>query len=116
MLSYDQPIDQAKPDDRKAVPRNALNAGLVSQMSRSEWSLTDQNSRPGIDSAACAFATVAFSPAWPLAALLVVAACFGATGIGWNGVQLSEIARRSPPGEAGTITGASGFITFGGVV
>jgi MFS family permease len=70
----------------------------------------------GIASAACAFATVAFSPAWPLAALLMVAACFGATGIGWNGVQLSEIARRAPPGEAGAITGASGFITFGGVV
>jgi MFS family permease len=70
----------------------------------------------GIASAACAFATVAFSPAWPLAALLVVAACFGATGIGWNGVQLSEIARRAPAGEAGAITGASGFITFGGVV
>ena len=34
----------------------------------------------GIASAACAFATVAFSPAWSLAALLMVAACFGATG------------------------------------
>ncbi len=70
----------------------------------------------GIASAACAFAAVAFSAAWPLAALLAVAACFGATAIGWNGVQLSEIARRAPSGQAGTITGASGFITFAGVV
>src|SRR2546421_3178153 len=70
----------------------------------------------GVASAGFAFATVGFSPAWPLAALLLVAACFGATGIGWNGVQLSEIARRAPLGEAGAITGASGFITFGGVV
>ena len=70
----------------------------------------------GVASAGFAFGTVGFSPAWPLAALLLVAACFGATGIGWNGVQLSEIARRAPPGEAGAITGASGFITFGGVV
>jgi len=70
----------------------------------------------GIASAACAFAAVAFSAAWPLAALLVVAACFGATAIGWNGVQLSEIARRAPSGQAGAITGASGFITFAGVV
>jgi len=70
----------------------------------------------GIASAACAFAAVAFSAAWPLAALLAVAAGFGATAIGWNGVQLSEIARRAPSGQAGAITGASGFITFAGVV
>ena len=70
----------------------------------------------GIASAACAFAAVSFSAAWPLAALLTVAACFGATAIGWNGVQLSEIARRAPLGQAGAITGASGFITFAGVV
>ena len=70
----------------------------------------------GIASAACAFAAVAFSAAWPLATLLAVAAGFGATAIGWNGVQLSEIARRAPSGQAGAITGASGFITFAGVV
>jgi MFS family permease len=70
----------------------------------------------GVGSAACAFATAAFSAAWPLTGLLAVAACFGATGIGWNGVQLSEVARRAPLGQAGAITGASGFITFAGVV
>jgi predicted MFS family arabinose efflux permease len=70
----------------------------------------------GIASAACAFATAAFTPAWPLAASLAVAALFGATGIGWNGVQLSELARHAPLGEAGAMTGASGFITFAGVV
>ena len=70
----------------------------------------------GVASAACAFATAAFTPAWPLAASLAVAAFFGATGIGWNGVQLSEVARHAPLGEAGAITGASGFITFAGVV
>jgi MFS family permease len=31
-------------------------------------------------------------------------------------VQLSELARRAPPGTAGAVTGASGFISFGGVV
>ncbi len=70
----------------------------------------------GIASATCAFATATFSAAWPLAASLTVAAIFGATAIGWNGVQLSELARQAPLGEAGTITGASGFITFAGVV
>src|SRR2546429_3457144 len=70
----------------------------------------------GVASAGFAFGTVGFSPAWPLAALLLVAACFGATGIGWNGAQLSEIAPRPPPGGAGPLTGASGFIPFGGGV
>jgi len=70
----------------------------------------------GIGAAACAFATAAFSPAWPVAACLAVALLFGASGIGWNGVQLAEVARHSPPGQAGAITGASGFITFAGVM
>lgn len=70
----------------------------------------------GIASSACAFATASFSAAWPQAALLAVAAFFGATAIGWNGVQLSEVARQAPAGQAGAITGASGFITFAGVV
>jgi MFS family permease len=70
----------------------------------------------GIAAALCAFATASFSAAWPLATALAVAAFFGATAIGWNGVQLSEVARHAPVGEAGAITGASGFITFAGVV
>jgi MFS family permease len=70
----------------------------------------------GIASAACAFTTATFDTAWPLTASLAVAAFFGATGIGWNGVQLSEVARHAPLGEAGAVTGASGFITFAGVV
>src|ERR1700684_2886155 len=36
----------------QAVPRKALKAGEFAQMSASECSRTDQNSRPGIDSAA----------------------------------------------------------------
>ena len=35
------------------------------------------------------------------AVLLTVAALFGATAIGWNGVQLAEVARHAPAGEAG---------------
>jgi len=70
----------------------------------------------GLIAAAGAFATASFGTTWPFAAMLVVCALFGATAIGWNGVQLSEVARHSPPGEAGAITGATGFIGFGGVV
>jgi len=70
----------------------------------------------GVVAASCAFATAAFGPGWPLALVYAVCVFFGATAIGWNGVQLAEIARRSPSGQAGTVTGASGFITFAGVV
>ena len=45
-----------------------------------------------------------------------MAALYGASAIGWNGVQLAELARLAPPGSAGAVTGASGFVTFGGVM
>jgi MFS-type transporter involved in bile tolerance (Atg22 family) len=48
--------------------------------------------------------------------MLAVCAVFGGTAIGWNGVQLSQVARHAPPGQAGSVTGAAGFITFTGVV
>jgi MFS family permease len=70
----------------------------------------------GVATATCAFAAANFSTAWPPLALLAVAAFFGSTAIGWNGVQLSQVTRHAPPGQAGAITGASGFITFAGVV
>jgi hypothetical protein len=59
---------------------------------------------------------VLFSAAWPSAALLAVCVIFGMTAIGWNGVQLSEIARAAPAGQEGAVTGGAGFVTFGGVL
>ena len=70
----------------------------------------------GLVAGSCALVTAGFGPGWPTLAVLAVCALFGATAIGWNGVQLAEIARNSPPGQAGAITGASGFVTFFGVV
>ncbi len=70
----------------------------------------------GVAAGLCSLATAAWpagAPVWPL---LLVLALFGATAIGWNGVMLSEVARLAPPGRAGAVTGASGFITFAGVV
>ena len=64
----------------------------------------------------CAFATAAYPATWPIAPLFAVVALFGATAIGWNGVQLAEVARHAPPGEAGAITGAAAFVGFSGVV
>jgi MFS family permease len=85
--------------------------------------LADHSIRPrvllgllGVLGGACSLATAAYPASGPVAPLLILAALFGATAIGWNGVQLAEVARHSPPGEAGAITGATGFIGFSGVV
>lgn len=70
----------------------------------------------GIVAGLCAFVTAAWSGNAPVAPLLLVCALFGATAIGWNGVQLAELARHAPPGQTGAITGAAVFVTFSGVV
>jgi MFS family permease len=70
----------------------------------------------GLAAGAGAYATAAFAATWPAVAVFAVCGAFGATAIGWNGVQLAEVARHAPPGRAGAITGAAGFVTFAGVV
>ena len=70
----------------------------------------------GLVASLCGIALAFATPAWPAWIVLPVAALFGGTAIGWNGVQLSELARQAPPGHAGAVTGAAGFITFSGVV
>jgi MFS family permease len=70
----------------------------------------------GLIAGACGLALACAMPGWPIVAVLTLAAVFGGTAIGWNGVQLSEIARHAPQGNAGAVTGASGCITFAGVV
>ncbi|HVF62696.1 MAG TPA: MFS transporter [Casimicrobiaceae bacterium] len=70
----------------------------------------------GILAGSVSIATALYPPDFAPALLLALIAVFGATAIGWNGVQLAEVARHAPPDEAATITGASGFVTFAGVV
>src|SRR5438067_2420292 len=70
----------------------------------------------GVIAALCGGVLAFSTPAWPTAAMICLAAVFGATAIGWNGVQLAEVARHAPKGAAGSVTGAAGFITFSGVV
>ena len=47
----------------------------------------------------CGIALAASGPTWPTAVLLVIATAYGASAIGWNGVQISEVARRAPAGS-----------------
>lgn len=56
------------------------------------------------------------SPGWPMPVILLIALASGASAIGWNGVFLAEVARLSPPGLAGMITGGTLFLTYSGVV
>lgn len=66
--------------------------------------------------AACAIGLALAQPDWAPTLVLALAILLGGTAIGWNGVQLAEVARQAPPGHAGAITGASSFVTFSGVV
>ncbi len=65
-----------------------------------------------------AFAVLAglFTPAWPQLAMLATCVCFGGTAVAWNGVFLAQVARLSPSGRAGEVTGGTSFLTFGGVM
>jgi predicted MFS family arabinose efflux permease len=65
---------------------------------------------------AAAVATGQFTSQWPLAAVALACAAFGATAIGWNGVYLAQVARLAPPGKAGDATGGSLVFTYAGVL
>ena len=70
----------------------------------------------GITMSVCAVLVGLFTAAWPLAAIVAVCTAYGATAIAWNGVQLAQVARLSPPGRAGEVTGGATFVTFAGVM
>jgi len=70
----------------------------------------------GIAMSVAAFVMPFVGPAWPWPVVLVFSFCFGATAVGWNGVQLSEVARSVEPELAAIATGGSLAITFSGVV
>ena len=66
--------------------------------------------------ALCAIAAALFTASWPVTAIAVVCAAFGATAIGWNGVYLAEVAKEAPQGKAGLATGGALFFTYFGVL
>ena len=52
------------------------------------------------------------TPAWPVWALLLLAAAAGVTVSAWNGVQVAEVARRSPPHMVGETAAGSVILVF----
>ena len=56
-------------------------------------------------------------PEWGFGTLVLLGTAIGVVGAGWNGVQLSEVARRSPAGAISeTAAGATAFVFAGLVV
>jgi sugar phosphate permease len=53
-----------------------------------------------------------FQPGWPAWSLVLLAAVAGATVSGWNGVQIAEVARRSPRHLVGETAAGSVVLVF----
>jgi predicted MFS family arabinose efflux permease len=64
----------------------------------------------------CCLLTALVSPAWPMALTGLLFITFGASAVGWNGLFLAEIARRSPPGTVSVATGGAMVWNFGGAL
>lgn len=66
---------------------------------------------------AASFVAIGFvEPDWSRYAIWAAALLFGATGIGFQGVLLAEVARLAPHGMAGVITGGTVFFAFVGMI
>lgn len=70
----------------------------------------------GVLMALCGAGVAGFSAHWPLPAVILISALFGASAVGWNGVYLAEVARLAAPGQVGAVTGGTQFFTFIGAL
>jgi MFS family permease len=70
----------------------------------------------GLVMAASATALSLVTPDWPVAAIAAVTIVLGASGLGWNGIYLAEVATLAPAGKAGLVTGGALSLTFLGIV
>lgn len=70
----------------------------------------------GIGMGMAAGATALITGHWPAAAIALVAAAFGATAVGWNGIYLAEVVRVTSPERSASATGGVLFLTFAGMM
>ena len=70
----------------------------------------------GIGMAVTAGVTALITDHWPGAAIVLVAAAFGATAVGWNGIYLAEVVRVTSPERSAVATGGVLFFTFAGMM
>jgi hypothetical protein len=64
----------------------------------------------GVLMTAASFLVATITPQWSFASIILVAAMLGLSSAGYLPVLLGEVARRSPPGQAGALT--SGALLF----
>ncbi|MDP6573011.1 MAG: MFS transporter [Rhodospirillales bacterium] len=69
----------------------------------------------GFAMAAAAGVTALITGHWPVAAITAIAAAFGATAVGWNGIYLAEVVRVTSPERSANATGGVLFFTFAGM-
>jgi MFS family permease len=69
-----------------------------------------------VASAATSVSLALTTPAWSLGALAVLAAIGGVTVSSWNGVQIAEVAGRSPPGHIADASAGATILIFLGYV
>lgn len=99
-------------------------ASLAGIAGRIGWgALADALRRPlavlaglGVIMALSGLAVALAQPHWPRWLVYAIAVVIGASAVGWNGVYISECARRAPPGRAGEFVGATSFFVFLGPV
>lgn len=65
---------------------------------------------------ASTLATGQMTSQWSALAVQLLLLVFAAVAVGWNGVYLAEVARLSPAGKIGSVTGGSLALTFAGIV
>jgi MFS family permease len=70
----------------------------------------------GLTMAACGLLLGLFGTSWPMAPLALLAACYGLSASGWNGVFLAEVATRSVPDEIASTSAAAMVPLFMGLV
>jgi MFS family permease len=63
-------------------------------------------------SAICTILLGLSTPAWPMWAFMLLAAFAGIAVSGWNGVQIAEVARRSPPELIGETAAGAVILIF----
>lgn len=104
-----------------AALASAMAGGIVGRIG---WGIVADRAIPprrllgalGVGMAICAFCVSLVGAHWSWLAIGAFAFVFGATGIGWNGVYLSEVALVAPRGTAADATGGSLAFTYTGVV
>lgn len=64
----------------------------------------------------CCIILAFLQPGWPMPLTALLFALLGATAIGWNGLYIAEVARRSPPGQVSLATGGAMVWNFAGIL